>query len=225
MVNGPDAVTASASSTGLDALTVTQLRELRNRLGEEEHRVSYWRRLLQARIDVLTTMSAPDADASELAAALWSGPDLRRALSVSVGGVAAGVSGGVGCGADALQASADGSNGAAPTTARDTTAGCEPEALRPRGRLAHTDARAMDVPRETCHADAAQRMLMLWERVIDPRDAGSVAAVLADLRTAEAELSQERSRLHARLDAATAELIARYRTDPLQALTALPRFW
>lgn len=36
-----------------EALTLEELRELRRELGEEEQRVSYWRRIIQARLDLL----------------------------------------------------------------------------------------------------------------------------------------------------------------------------
>lgn len=37
-----------------DNLTIDDLRQLRRKLNEEEGRVSYWRRILQAKIDVMT---------------------------------------------------------------------------------------------------------------------------------------------------------------------------
>ena len=42
-------------------LTLTDLRDLRRELGGEESRVSYWRRIIQARIDLLTR-GATDGD-------------------------------------------------------------------------------------------------------------------------------------------------------------------
>lgn len=43
---------------GYAHLSVDELRELRAVLGQEESRVSYWRRILQARLDVLTAGSS-----------------------------------------------------------------------------------------------------------------------------------------------------------------------
>lgn len=43
------------------ALTLTDLRDLRRELADEESRVSYWRRIIQARIDLLTR-GATDGD-------------------------------------------------------------------------------------------------------------------------------------------------------------------
>ena len=47
--------------------------------------------------------------------------------------------------------------------------------------------------------------------------------LLTRLANAEHELSAYRRSLHARLDAATGELISRYREEPSLALYALPR--
>lgn len=38
-----------------DGFSIEQLRDLRRQLGEEEGRVSYWRRIIQARIDLIET--------------------------------------------------------------------------------------------------------------------------------------------------------------------------
>ncbi|MDH3958288.1 MAG: hypothetical protein OEU98_02310, partial [Actinomycetota bacterium] len=46
------------------ALTLDGLRDLRRELGDEESRVSYWRRIVQARIDLLTKGS-PEGDLVE----------------------------------------------------------------------------------------------------------------------------------------------------------------
>lgn len=187
----------TTDTTGpLADLSISDLRALRGLLGEEEHRVSYWRRLIQARIDVVTALR----DAPGTPAAMQTGPDLRRIL-----GGPAGIR---------TQPSTPGATGGdGDGTARS-------------GRRAHADARAMDLPTVTGVAGTtAGRMLALWERIVEPGDERGIAAVLRDLSVAEEDLSRERADLHARLDAATAELVRRYALDPRQALTALPRIW
>ena len=64
-------------------------------------------------------------------------------------------------------------------------------------------------------------LAVLWE--IQTGTSGEDDALLARLAAAEHELSAYRNSLHARLDAATGELIARYREEPSLALRALPR--
>lgn len=55
-----------------------------------------------------------------------------------------------------------------------------------------------------------------------PTDDSERAEALRRLSDAERQLTGYRSALHERIDEATAELIARYRTDPLSALSAMP---
>jgi hypothetical protein len=62
----------------------------------------------------------------------------------------------------------------------------------------------------------------LWTRVVDSRDTEAVAAFVEELRVVETDISALRREIHTRLDEATGQLIARYRTDPTLALTALP---
>ena len=62
-------------------------------------------------------------------------------------------------------------------------------------------------------------LAVLWEIQTGTADDD---ALLARLAAAEHELSAYRSSLHARLDAATGELISRYRDEPSLALRALP---
>lgn len=62
----------------------------------------------------------------------------------------------------------------------------------------------------------------LWEREVDPRDEEAGISLEHDLTAAERQLSAYRSALHARLSAATDELVARYRGDPTACLTSLP---
>jgi len=52
-------------SGAFDHLSLDALRDYRRTLTEEEDRVSYWRRIIQARLDVLRAGTAPTAD-SEL---------------------------------------------------------------------------------------------------------------------------------------------------------------
>jgi hypothetical protein len=50
---GLDLADVPSSTRAVGELSLTHLREYRRRLADEEDRVSYWRRLLHARIDVL----------------------------------------------------------------------------------------------------------------------------------------------------------------------------
>ncbi len=61
-------------------------------------------------------------------------------------------------------------------------------------------------------------LTVLWES--QPREDDD--AIMVRLAAAERELSDYRRGLHERLDAATGELIARYRDEPALALRALP---
>lgn len=83
------------------------------------------------------------------------------------------------------------------------------------------------------HASASQRLAMAPMADAEEKPPLPDLAVLWDssaederllprLADAEHELSAYRRALHARLDAATAELIARYREEPALALRALP---
>jgi hypothetical protein len=53
-------ITDAVPSPHLADLTLTELREYRRRLTEEEDKVSYWRRLAHARIDVLQAEASSD---------------------------------------------------------------------------------------------------------------------------------------------------------------------
>ena len=63
----------------------------------------------------------------------------------------------------------------------------------------------------------------LWSRVVDLNDDSQRTAYMEMLQAMEGALSTNRRALHKQIDAVTAELIARYRTNPALALTALPR--
>jgi len=62
----------------------------------------------------------------------------------------------------------------------------------------------------------------MWTRQVDSSDPVATAKLIADLEGAEHQLSQFRSELFRGIDAATNELIARYREQPLLALQILP---
>jgi len=152
---GPARRTAQRSPE-LAPLGLDELRAYRQELITEEARVSYWRRLVQARLDVAVD---DESSLDRLRIVLTDQQQQSRRLAVQP------VAGDVG--------------------------------LPPVPDLA-----------------------VLWQR-----EAGADSAdsdVLARLADAEHELSAYRRGLHDRLDAATGELIARYRDDPALALRALP---
>jgi hypothetical protein len=134
-------------------LDLAALRARRFTLTAEESRVSYWRRLLRARIEVLT---AGDEAASPDAAPV-DGLTAHRVAMAGLGSL------------DGLPELPD--------------------------------------------------LTALWAD--QPTAAGRVRRLPA-LTAAEGRLSDYRGALHAHLDAATRELIARYREDPAQCLVALP---
>ncbi|MCW2851727.1 MAG: hypothetical protein JWM84_1391 [Nocardioides sp.] len=137
-----------------DTLSLSRLREYRARLREEEDRISYWRRVVHARLDLLRA-------GSDTAASL-SRAQLERALG-------------------------------------DTATGHR--------RAALLKVRAFDpLPELPVLAE-------VWDVVGDE--------AFARLEAASEQLSEYRSALHARIDAATAVLIARYRENPSLALEVL----
>lgn len=141
---------------GLDVGTISleELRSYRQRLRDEDDRVSYWRRLVHGRIDLLRAgTEAPGALTLH---------QVVRALG-------------------------------------DTGTGVRREALH-RVR-AHDQLPDLPVLAEVWHDDAP----------------------LAGLERAAEQLSAYRTALHRRLDAATDELIDRYREDPALALGVLTR--
>lgn len=143
------------------ALTLDDLRDLRKELGDEEARVSYWRRIIQARIDLLTK-GASDGDLVERLTVVLaeSGAVHRRLANLSV---------------------------------------------RP----------AEDI-------EALPDLHTLWTRLVDTADEAAIESFILELQDAEQTLSGMRREIHQRLDEATGQLIARYRQDPAQALSALP---
>lgn len=144
------------------ALSLDQLRAYRRALLEEEDRVSYWRRILQARLDTLREGGRPSRGDLAALAPVLTAPRVQRGRSALVTVVA-----------------------------------------------------ADDIP-------PLPDLARLWEQPHVPGDLAGTAALEEGLVGAEAELSAYRSALHRRLDAATMELIARYREDPARCLEVLP---
>ncbi len=146
-------------------LGLEELRSYRTALQAEEGKVSYWRRILQARLDVVregrTLGGTGSLDARTL----------RPVLAE-----------------------------------RTVTA----------GRTALVQVLPVDdIPPLPALGE-------LWERQVDPADPAASAALEHDLAAAERQLSGYRAALHRRLEAATGELIARYRRTPTACLSALP---
>ncbi|TXH41208.1 MAG: hypothetical protein E6Q90_12250 [Actinobacteria bacterium] len=144
----------------LSDLSLDDLRILRQHLTDEESRVSYWRRLFQARLDMLNDVDHVDTQ------------DLRTVLQ------------------DANSA-----------PRRWQALGLHPADI------------------DTSMPEAQS----LWSRVVDLNDEKQRTAYIDMLQAMEGALSTNRHALHKQIDAVTAELIARYRTNPALALTALPR--
>jgi anti-sigma-K factor RsiG len=144
-----------------DELTLNDVRLYRKRLSEEEEKISYWRRLVHARIDVLEAESKHERP-------------LRLDELIRVLG--------------------------------DTGTG--------RTRTALVSVRAAeDLPELPVLSD-------MWVTELDPNDKQAIEEAVARLRSAEAQLTDYRRALHGNLDAATAELIVRYQSDPSSALIA-----
>ncbi|MGA8209784.1 MAG: hypothetical protein WB441_14085 [Nocardioidaceae bacterium] len=154
-------LTGDRSEDAWQDLALGELRRFRRRLAEEEEKVSYWRRLVHARIDVLEAESHHERPLTL--------EELIRVLG-------------------------------------DTGTG--------RTRHALISVRAADdLPELPALHD-------MWVTEIDPNDRAAVAEAVRRLREAELQLTDYRKALHSRLDGATAELIARYRVEPVQALAA-----
>ncbi|MEZ5118038.1 MAG: hypothetical protein R2737_17380 [Candidatus Nanopelagicales bacterium] len=143
-----------------DGLSLADLRRMRAGLNEEETRVSYWRRLIQARLDLVRSDSGADPMAH-----------IGEVLT---------------------------------------------EARGSHRRLAHVSVEPVE------GLPPLPDLERLWAREPVAGDEADRAALVADLERAERELSQYRSELFQRIEGVTSELIARYRQDPLLALTALP---
>jgi hypothetical protein len=186
------------NSTTENDLDVHQLRELRARLHEQESRVSYWRRLIQARIDIMETVRTTQSTVP-----LDSGPDLRRILTTP----ATRFPETAGSASPFPEPRQPIRTSHLQMRAMDTPDDISPDSTDP------------------AHRWSAAQILTLWERIVDPTDFAGITAVLADLHNVEAALSAQRTALLGQLDVATTALIGRYSTDPSQALSALPRIW
>jgi hypothetical protein len=151
-------------SAELSGLAFAELREYREALSAEEDRVSYWRRLVHGRVDLLEAQAASENSLSLT--------DLVRVLG-------------------------------------DTGSG------RSRRALMRVPAPA-DLP----ELPDLGNLLQIWGA--DPQGPEEVTVLIDRLRIKERTLSEYRSALHERIDAATGELIMRYHADPTAALTLLP---
>jgi hypothetical protein len=149
-------------------LELDELRDYRQQLLAEEDRVSYWRRLLQARLDLLRSEVTTDEGAVAPA-------KLRELL-----------------GGDQL-------NGGRRALVHIVPESDTATAMPPLPDLAR-----------------------LWETPLAELTYPEADRLAGELEAAEAELSEYRTALHQRLDAATIDLIARYREDPGACLRALP---
>ena len=143
-------------------LDLHELRELRAGLGAEETKISYWRRIIQARLDVIRAQGGAPTGSPAWPRS-WPMPRSR-------------------------------------TTGWPTSTRCRWTTCPPLPDLAE-----------------------LWARVADPDDPEGTAALVDSLTAAEREISAFRRELHRRIDAVTSELVARYRDNPLLALTVLPQ--
>jgi hypothetical protein len=152
--------TAPQRSQTFEHLTLEALRAHRQALQTEEQRVSYWRRIVQARVDMLTAASSGRLDLASL---------------------------------------------------RPVLAETRPGARRPAALTVVTTPDSPPLP------DLAG----LWEQEPGDDDAAR-AELIGALEQAEQQLSAYRASLHRRLDAATAELVARYHEQPTLCLSVLP---
>lgn len=156
-----DAVGSPRRSPEFAHLPLVGLRQYRRALTQEESRVSYWRRIIQARLDMVRASETGHPSV-----------DMLRPMLV--------------------------------------------EARVSRGRQALIEVVPIeDIP-------PLPNLEDLWDRDVVPGDDEHNAALVRDLVRAEAQLSAYRTALHRRLGLATSELIARYRENPAQCLSALP---
>ena len=144
----------------LQTLPLEEIRQIRNDLKDLENRVSYWRRIIQARLDLLRDGSISRGATVE---------GLSRVLSKHLG---------------------------------------------PNNRKAVLTV-------NNCELPPLEGLARLWKRGIT-ENGEDPDTLEEDLAIAENELSTRRSELHEKIDAATAELILRYREDPARAFSLLP---
>ena len=143
-------------------LTLEALRTYRRALNAEEGRISYWRRIVQARLD------------------------LARAVEEGRPGDI------------------------------DHLRGLLTDARTGPGRGAVMDVGPVD------DLPPLPDLPVLWNRSPVPGDTEGNAQLVAQLASAETQLSAYRAALHRRIAAATTELIARYREEPTLCLAVLP---
>lgn len=150
-------------ATPLPDLKIEDVRRYRNELSDEENKVSYWRRLVQHRLNLIAKEKAAEGHLKI--------EDLIRAL------------------------------GETGTGAR-------------RQQLLSVEA-AEELPQLPGLDD-------LWTQTVDLNDADATERLVAELSAAEEQLSAYRRGLHERIDAATAELVSRYKADPALSLSLFP---
>lgn len=163
-LNDADLSLPQATPQTLAAMELATLRGYRKLLTEEEEKVSYWRRLVQFRVNLINEQkkSAEVLSAQELIRSLGStGSGHRRLQLLSV------------------------------------------DAQEELPQLPGIDE--------------------LWTAAIDPSDEEGTRRLLEELTSVERRLSEYRARLHTRIDAATAELISRYKANPDLSLDLFPQ--
>lgn len=148
------------TTTDVSELTLDELRECRKVLTMRESQISYWRRIIQARLDLVRDSAIHGVATVE---------GLERVLTRQLGG-----------------------------NQRLGILSVQPQGAAPFAGLEH-----------------------LWNRSIRVGDLGG-SDLESDLVAAERKLSALRADLHRQIDAATAELINRYRANPQLAFTVLP---
>ena len=157
-------VRSADSSAELSGLGLAELRAYREALSAEEDKISYWRRLLHGRVDLLEAQ-ASSADTLSLS-------ELVRVLG-------------------------------------DTGSGKSRRVLM-----------RIPAPVELPEIPDLDSLGEVW--AADPQDADEVAELIERLHAKERRLSEYRNALHQRIDAATGELIMRYKAEPHAALALLP---
>lgn len=157
-----DLALPSAGPETLARLPLAVLREYRNRLSEEEEKVSYWRRLIQMRLNLIKAEKEDGHVPIE---------QLVRSLGATGSG-------------------------------------------HRRQQLLSVDAQD-ELPQ-------LPGLDELWTSAIDPSDKEGTQRLVDELDRIEQLLSHYRRILHNRIDAATAELIVRYKAEPNLSLELFP---
>jgi len=153
--------TVVVNGVDIASVPLAELRELRQTMIKLENQVSYWRRIIQARLDLVRDGSLKRSASIE---------GLQRILSQQLGN-------------------------------------------NNRKVLMDVQSGFGDIPN-------VAGLGSLWNRMDDDLDNDS--NLVEQLVVAERELSKRRNELHDGIDAATAELVSRYRANPELVLTALP---